>query len=240
MNIKVIRAYTPIIIAFLVLLGVSIFEYTKINSLSKELRDLSTNVVAFQEKTASTTALIRATIDETRTIINSGLSAQSRSTADIEQRLQQQVGNVTGTLNTLQKLSKTDPQLLAKYSKVFFLNENYAPERLTAIPSDYKYSNTKAVSIQSDVWPHLQTLIDEAKRNGITLYVSSGYRSFAEQKNLKTDYRVVYGAGTANQFSADQGYSEHQLGTALDFTTTGINGALDGFDETPADRKSVV
>lgn len=234
MNKKALKAWAPIVIAFLVLLGFSVFEYTKITSLTQDLKDLSVNVMSFEEKTASTTAEIQASISDTRTTITTGLNQQSQNVGAIEQRLQQQVGSVTGTLNTLQKLSKTDPQLLAKYSKVFFLNENYAPERLTAVPNDDKYSDAKAVSMQSDVWPHLKTLIDDAKKAGVTLYVSSGYRSFAEQKNLKSDYRVTYGAGTANQFSADQGYSEHQLGTALDFTTTGIGGGLDGFDGTPA------
>ena len=31
---------------------------------------------------------------------------------------------------------------------------------------------------------------------------------------------MTYGAGTANSFSAEQGYSEHQLGTAVDFVTS--------------------
>jgi D-alanyl-D-alanine carboxypeptidase len=44
---------------------------------------------------------------------------------------------------------------------------------------------------------------------------------------------VVYGSG-ANAFSADQGYSEHQLGTAADVTTNTLAGGLDGFDATPA------
>ncbi|HEY4526280.1 MAG TPA: M15 family metallopeptidase, partial [Candidatus Paceibacterota bacterium] len=66
------------------------------------------------------------------------------------------------------------------------------------------------------------------------IYVNSAYRSFDEQLALKGQYSVSYGAGTANQFSADQGYSEHQLGTTLDFTTTGLSGGLAGFDQTPA------
>src|SRR3990167_1970818 len=45
-------------------------------------------------------------------------------------------------------------------------------------------------------------------------------------------YTVVYGAGTANSFSADQGYSEHQIGTTLDFITTRLSGQLTGFDKT--------
>src|SRR5690606_18737682 len=42
-----------------------------------------------------------------------------------------------------------------------------------------------------------------------------------------------YGSG-ANAFSADQGFSEHQLGTTVDFTTTGLGGGLQGFGNTPA------
>ena len=45
---------------------------------------------------------------------------------------------------------------------------------------------------------------------------------------------MTYGAGTANSFSADQGYSEHQLGTTVDMITSGLGGVLDGFDTTKA------
>jgi D-alanyl-D-alanine carboxypeptidase len=86
----------------------------------------------------------------------------------------------------------------------------------------------------SEATPHLISLLSFAKASGITLYVKSGYRSFAEQRSLKSAYSVTYGAGTANTFSADQGYSEHQLGTTVDFITVGLNGQLAGFDKTPA------
>ena len=43
---------------------------------------------------------------------------------------------------------------------------------------------------------------------------------------------VRYGSGTANSFSAEQGYSEHQLGTTVDFTTKSLSGKLGGFDKT--------
>ena len=58
------------------------------------------------------------------------------------------------------------------------------------------------------------------------MYAFSAYRSFAEQRALKGDYTVTYGAGTANSFSADQGYSEHQLGTAVDFTNIKTGSSL--------------
>ncbi|MDP3962782.1 MAG: D-alanyl-D-alanine carboxypeptidase family protein [bacterium] len=228
-----LETYTPLI-AFAILLGGGIYAYIRIYALNSKIEALSANITSIQQQNASTTADLRANIKENHETLAAALNQQTLNVGVVEQRLKEQVGNVAGTLTTLQKLSRTDKELLAKYSKVFFLSENYAPARLTDVPASYKYSDKKAVSVHADVWPSLQNMIDDAKKAEIELYISSGFRSFDEQKALKGDYKVTYGAGTANQFSADQGYSEHQLGTAVDFLTTGINGDLDRFDGTPA------
>jgi D-alanyl-D-alanine carboxypeptidase len=44
---------------------------------------------------------------------------------------------------------------------------------------------------------------------------------------------MTYGTG-ANKFSADQGYSEHQLGTAVDFTTEELGADFSDFEDTDA------
>jgi D-alanyl-D-alanine carboxypeptidase len=80
----------------------------------------------------------------------------------------------------------------------------------------------------------MQSMVDAAAASGIKIYAQSAYRSFAEQRALKDDYTITYGAGTANSFAADQGYSEHQLGTTVDFIAPGLGGDLDGFDKTTA------
>lgn len=195
---------------------------------------LEDRVSTLQGTLASTTSLLKDDIDAAQSHINDTIALQQRSVDTRLGVVSQQVGSVTGTLDTLQKLSKTDPQLLAKYSKVYFLNEHYAPARVTEIPQDYVYSSTRAEVIQAQVWPRMQAMLDAAKAASIPIYVASAYRSFDEQKALKSSYSVTYGAGTANQFSAEQGYSEHQLGTAADFITTGQGGTLAGFDKTNA------
>ena len=48
-----------------------------------------------------------------------------------------QLDDITGTVGKLDKLSKTDPELLQKYSKVFFLNEHYAPDKFKKIDSQF-------------------------------------------------------------------------------------------------------
>jgi LAS superfamily LD-carboxypeptidase LdcB len=224
--------YSILIIAG-ILLGIAIYSFVKISLLSSQLSQVSDHLMSLDARVASSSAQL-ADLSKTT---EENFKKQSASIQYVEQKVgyyKDQVGTVSSTVSTLEKLSKTDPQLLAKYSKVFFLNENYAPARLSEVVDPYKYSSAKAVSVLSDILPRLQKMIDDARNVGINIFVSSGYRSFQEQKNLKSDYKMVFGAGTANQFSADQGYSEHQLGTAIDFTTPDLKGELDGFDKTKA------
>ena len=221
----------------IVLAIISVFVVYLVYKNSNNINELKDRVNTLEHKLSSTTAELADSIKANQTIISSALDQQKQSVGSIEQKLgayQREVGDFTDTVTTLQKLSKTDPELLAKYSKVFFLNENYAPARFTEVPSEYKYSEAKTLKVHEQVWPFLKKMIDRANGFDIKIYVQSSYRSFNEQSALKTQYKVTYGAGSANQFSADQGYSEHQLGTTVDLITTGLNGDLNGFEKTNA------
>lgn len=133
--------------------------------------------------------------------------------------LQEQLGNVSKTVGHLDKLSKSDPQLLKKYSKVYFLNENYAPSHLADISPQYSLATGTVYQIHGSVSPFLEDLLNSAKMNGLDLRIASAYRSFETQISVKEINTVKFGTTKANTFSADQGYSEHQLGTTIDFGT---------------------
>lgn len=133
---------------------------------------------------------------------------------------------------TLDKITKIDSELLQKYSKVFFLNENYAPRETQVILPDYTAYPNNEYKLHVDVMYFLVSLIEDAKRDGMDILVASAYRSFDTQKNLKAQNKVTYGANTSNKFVAEQGYSEHQLGTTIDFTTSKIRAANMAFDKT--------
>ncbi len=222
-------------IALLILSGLFAYSFWRIVYLSQELRilkeELSQSNSALSEKNERLTQKL-SDLEQ-----NFGELAHFFTTSEqaVQSRIgsfEQAVGEISGTVGTLEKLSKTDPELLQKYSKVYFLNEHYVPERLVEIDSEYRYSDRSPERLHIQVWPYLKKLLDAAKADGIALYVKSAYRSFDEQKSLKSSYTVTYGTGTANQFSADQGYSEHQLGTTVDFITTGLGGQLTGFEKT--------
>lgn len=149
------------------------------------------------------------------------------------EEFESQINNISDTVGDLHKLAKTDPELLAKYSKVYFLNENYVPERLSLVDTEFRFDPTEEIYFLTSVLPKLEELLEDVVADQVDIKISSAYRSFGIQKDLKSTYTVFYGTG-ANRFSADQGYSEHQLGTAADFTTVSLKGGFTGFEKTEA------
>jgi len=236
-----------IFFALIILGGLFTYGYLRISELSLYAEHLTEELaaanVSFSEKTDALSMRAFDLEQKTVTLSDTLYTAEQtienlrRNLEAVQNRLggfEQTVGEISGAVITLEKLSKTDPELLQKYSKVFFLNEHYAPERLVEIHSDYVYSDRSIQQIHMLVWPHLKDLLDAAKVDVVDVYVKSAYRSFDEQASIKSAYTVTYGAGSANQFSADQGYSEHQLGTTVDLITTGLVGELTGFEKTQA------
>jgi len=55
-----------------------------------------------------------------------------------------------------------------------------------------------------------------AKKEGITLNLFSGYRSYSYQQSLFNEYVKQDGVGITEKYSARPGYSEHQAGLAFD------------------------
>lgn len=146
---------------------------------------------------------------------------------------QDQIDTIMGTVGDLDKLSKTDEELLQKYSKVYFLNENFVPSKVREIEEKYILEGRAPQYFHGDALPFLEKMLDRATRADVDLRVLSAYRSFDTQAELKGAYTQTYGSG-ANAFSADQGFSEHQLGTTLDLTDPTIGGPYLSFEETEA------
>jgi len=143
-----------------------------------------------------------------------------------------QIESMSSVVGQLYKLSKTDRELLQKYSSVYFLNENYLPSQLAEIDTSFLLRKTKPETVHVNIKPRLEQLLSDANQNSLPLLVLSAYRSFGTQASLKSSYKVTYGTTAANKFSADQGYSEHQLGSAIDFTTSKSGETLSGFEKT--------
>ena len=81
----------------------------------------------------------------------------------------------------------------------------------------------------------LEALFAGAAEDGITLYATSGFRSYSTQKAIFDRKAAERGEQTANRSVAKPGYSEHQTGLAMDIegeTTLGT-GLTAAFGESP-------
>lgn len=161
---------------------------------------------------------------------NQELATRLREKQQEVDKFNERIAEVTEGVDKITSTVQTDPELLRKYSRVYFLSENYVPESLVEIDEEYAYGDEPR-EIHKKVEPFLMDMLEDAKRDGIDLKAVSAYRSFQEQNKLNDSYTVVYGSG-ANQFSAEQGYSEHQLGTTVDFAMEGSDGNIDIFGST--------
>jgi D-alanyl-D-alanine carboxypeptidase len=224
-------------VLLLIALGTLGYFYYNLDLAQKNTAAQLQNTVAVLETTKAEALNNQIQFEGTIALLedeNNALNQKLEEEAERNDEFEDEVKSMRKAVGTLKKLAETDEELLQKYSKVYFLNEHYLPKEVEDIPAKYLWTDTEPQQFHSEAWPFLEDLLEDAADDGIDLRVTSALRTFAEQTNLKQQYKVVYGAGTANQFSADQGYSEHQLGTALDFGEMNTGKSFDGFENTAA------
>lgn len=197
---------------------------TQTNTIDQQAKQLSA--------ASSTILSLRTTIENVREDLDE-LEDDYREEKNKNDDFEDQIRNISRTVGDLDKLSKTDEELLQKYSRVYFLNENYVPSDLDKIDDTYLQDGKEDQYFHGDAMSFLEDMFDEAEDDGFELEIVSAYRSFDEQNFLKGQHTLVYGEG-ANTFSADQGFSEHQLGTTIDITIDEVGGAYTSFAETEA------
>ncbi|HRS47751.1 MAG TPA: D-alanyl-D-alanine carboxypeptidase family protein [Candidatus Paceibacterota bacterium] len=222
------------ILILVVILGIVYLGYkayflnTENKTLKSKLEELNSITISLNEKIKENEQQLQNKEKE-----NKDLLEALNSEKDKNSYFESQINSISQTVGKLEKLNILDPELLKKYSKVYFLNENYVPVLLSFIPKEYLANQNKPLQIHSQVLPYLEKLMTDSNSSGLNLKIASAYRSFYDQINIKNNYVMQFGTTVSNSFSADQGYSEHQLGTTIDFTTNELNGSFLGFEKTP-------
>ncbi len=216
--------------------GYFFYQTLQLGAALEQTRTTASSTIAELRGELTEARLAIADRDEQLADLEEDLEAAKEELRDVERELEdfeEEYRDTIDTVRDLNKLSQIDEELLQQYSRVYFLNENYVPERLVEIDPEWIDATKDDEYFLARAWPFLEDLLQDAERDDIDLRILSAYRSFDEQAQLKGQYLQTYGEG-ANTFSADQGYSEHQLGTAVDFTTPAQPGQLETFGETEA------
>ena len=130
-------------------------------------------------------------------------------------------------------------ELTTPGSKTILVNQTYALAR-DYVPSDlatpYLNSTTGQIQVEQEAGDKAKEMIAQASSEGVTLLVTSGYRSYDDQENLYNSMVQNLGSeDAASKVCAKAGMSEHQTGLALDFTDNANNSTeTEAFGDTAA------
>ena len=111
--------------------------------------------------------------------------------------------------------------LVNKYHK---LPDNYEPDDLVAL----SYHNGYTYYLRSEAAEAYEKLVSAALLDHVIVYPFSAYRSYNTQNSLYNGYVARDGKEAADTYSARPGFSEHQLGLAIDIRS---NTLLDNLTE---------
>ena len=111
-----------------------------------------------------------------------------------------------------------DLSLYYLIDKTHKVGADYEPKHLRKLVANDDYIiNKTTLSLRQDAADALAEMGRAAKRDGVTLDVSSTYRSYETQERTFNYWVSVDGLEEAERESARPGTSQHQLGAAVDF-----------------------
>jgi LAS superfamily LD-carboxypeptidase LdcB len=108
--------------------------------------------------------------------------------------------------------------LLTVVNKEVALPQDYVPDDLEIVPLDSKNIQYRAIPLRKVAHQALLDMIDAMNQAGLQPVVASGYRDYSEQTLAYDKWLKLY-PDRASDISALPGHSEHQLGTAVDFSS---------------------
>ena len=128
--------------------------------------------------------------------------------------------------------------LLVLVNKQYKLPSTYAPSDLVKA-SNSGIRRGESYYLRNILIPDLSRMVTDSKAEGIDLSIVSAYRSYQTQGNTYNYWLSKNNNNVAlvDTFSARPGHSQHQLGTAIDFSSNEIGDRLgDEFTNTKASK----
>jgi len=125
-------------------------------------------------------------------------------------------------------VSKGQSMLVNKFN---LLPEDFVVEDIKEFSSTYAYGT---VSASIEAYDAFIEMANAAKKEDITLVLTSGYRSYESQEKTYNSMVKSKGQTYADEYAARPGASEHETGLALDMVSNGKYIYTNNFKESPA------
>ena len=111
-------------------------------------------------------------------------------------------------------------------NKTHPLAQDYKPEDLRSIKYYAKDRSASGRYMRAEATEKFHKMIEAAKADGLTIVMTTAYRSYSFQKSLWDGYVANAGEAAATRYSARPGQSEHQTGLAVDVSAPSVNYSL--------------
>ena len=134
------------------------------------------------------------------------------------------VGDYCVTRDWLTPYHAPEQHALTVLDPTYAVPPDYFPPDMVSVSQAGLVSERGDELVRALLIEDLAALQRAATAAGLTLLVESGFRSYAEQQQTFDEWVARSGYDAALQRVARPGHSEHQLGTALDFTSPGWTG----------------
>ena len=147
-----------------------------------------------------------------------GVDELSRMTAALPKDIRRGIlANASGFLQLTATVLDQPKELFVLVDKNHPLPPAYVPSDLVNL-KDYPVRTTwPHLLLRRAMMPEVLAMVRAAHADRVTLTFSSAYRSYSYQQGVFEREVQMYGREMAERESAQAGYSQHQLGTAVDF-----------------------
>jgi D-alanyl-D-alanine carboxypeptidase len=180
-------------------------------------------------------AIARLSVEEEAEEVFDEFLAQVFETAEIPRELSRRLISAAAEspafILDLLSCLEGDPFLRILVDKRHALPGGYEPDDLVPLEGGSYQASRQGLLLRAAAAEALETMSAAARAEGVTLVVSSAYRSYDYQVEVYARNVRESGQETADRESARPGYSQHQTGLAADFGSI-----TDAFAETRAGR----
>lgn len=121
------------------------------------------------------------------------------------------------------KQEKPDSEYLILVNKKHRLEKRERPEDLKQVEQAVKDRPKKQQKLRAAAAAAFRGLSAAGEKEGCTIRLTTGYRSYAYQKKLYEQYVKTDGRKKADQYSARPGHSEHETGLCADVSAPSVD-----------------
>jgi D-alanyl-D-alanine carboxypeptidase/poly-gamma-glutamate capsule biosynthesis protein CapA/YwtB (metallophosphatase superfamily) len=126
-------------------------------------------------------------------------------------------------------LVETCPKPESAFEDLFLFNatsenklpENYVPDNLVSVKRKVD-TKGREICLTESAGNALEEMYNAAQEDGLEIVTTSGFRSQETQEWLYEEWHRKNSAASGEEAIAKPGYSEHQLGTTIDFTSPAV------------------